>query len=257
MKTMRRGFFVQVFLFSSCVFFFTQHPGNSDSPKALVFDTSLFVENDVEIKSRLTGILEQIFVDRGTEVQKGTPLARLENRDLKLEIDRTKALMQEAEVAFNRAKSLYDQQLLSASEYDQKRLAYDRARAENELSQVNYDKSIIVAPFAGVVVERTAHLGQRVVEDDNVTLFRITAMAPLLARIYVPEEQINLLSVGKTASFQSSLSGAQKAAARIKWISSVIDAASGMASVILEIRDGPGRQSLKPGASGKVTISIE
>ena len=232
-------------------------PAGAGAARVLEFDTALFVENDVEIKSRLSGVIDEIFVDRGTVVERGTPLARLDNKDLKLQIDRTRAAMQEAEVAFERAKSLYDQQLLSASEFDQKRLAYDRAKADNELSQVNYEKSIIVAPFAGVVVERYLHLGQRVVEDDNVPLFRITAMSPLLARIYVSEDQINLLSVGMKAEFTSSRFGQQKITARIKWISSVIDPASGMASVILEIRDAPGRSLLKPGTSGKVTISVE
>lgn len=255
---MRRRNFVLLCLVCTCLARSSSGGAeNSGAAKVLTFDTALFVENDVEIKSRLSGVIDEVMVDRGTVVARGTPLARLENKDLKLQIDRTKAMMQEAEVAFDRAKSLYDQQLLSASEYDQKRLAFDRAKADNELSQVNYEKSIIVAPFAGVVVERYAHLGQRVVEDDNVSLFRITAMSPLLARIYVPEDQINLLSVGMKAEFTSSGSNAQKMAARIKWISSVIDPASGMASVILEIRDVPGRPLLKPGTSGKVTVSVE
>lgn len=255
---MRRRQLVQPFLLCTALFLFSSpYLKGSDTGSALAFDTSLFVENDVEIKSRLTGIIEEILVDRGAEVQKGTPLARLENKDLKLEVDRAKAVMLEAEVAYQRAKSLYDQQLVSASEYDQKRLAYDRAKAESELSEVNYQKSIIVAPFAGVVVERYLHLGQRVLEDDNASLFRVTAMAPLLARIYVPEEQLGRLSVGRKAEFVPTLSAAQKVPARIKWISSVIDPASGLAPVILEIRDGPGRPLLKPGTSGKVIIPVE
>src|SRR5262245_47847222 len=91
---------------------------------SLVFDTTLFVEHDVEIKTRLTGIIEEILVDRGKTVTKGTPLAQLQNEDLKLEMEKAKATMQESEAAFKRAKSLYDQQLLSAAEYDEKRLAY-------------------------------------------------------------------------------------------------------------------------------------
>src|SRR5262245_15378148 len=230
----------------------------SNSLNTLSFDTTLFVENDVEIKSRLTGIVEEIFVDRGADVKKGTPLARLENRDLKLEMERSKTLMQESELAFQRAKSLYEQKLLSASEYDQKRLAYDRSRAESELSQVQYEKSIIVAPFSGRVVERYAHLGQRVVEDDNVSLFRITAMAPLLARIYIEEGQLSLVAVGQRAEFlPSQQRDGKKIAARIKWISSVIDPASGMSSAVLEILDTTSDPRLKPGTSGKISLAMK
>jgi membrane fusion protein, multidrug efflux system len=224
--------------------------------KSLVFDTTLFVENDVEIKTRLTGIVDQIFVDRGKTVNKGTPLAQLQNEDLKLEMEKAKATMQESEAAFTRAKSLYDQQLLSAAEYDEKRLRYDRAKTESEIARVNYEKSIIIAPFSGVIVERFVRLGQRVVEDDDVPLFRITALSPLLARIYVQEEQLGKLSPGKKAEFVPNTSASKKYSVRIKWISSVIDAGSGMAPVILEIL-GSTEGQLKPGTSGKVTISTE
>ncbi len=223
---------------------------------SLVFDTTLFVENDVEIKTRLTGIIDQILVDRGKTVTKGTPLAQLANEDLKLEVEKAKAIMLESEAAFTRAKSLYDQKLLSAAEYDIRRLAYDRAKTEGEIARVNYEKSIIVAPFSGMIVERFVRLGQRVVEDDNVPLFRLTALAPLLARIYVQEEQLEKLSSGKKAEFVPNASTSKKFPARIKWISSVIDAGSGMAPVILEIL-GSTEGQLKPGTSGKVTIPTE
>lgn len=233
------------------LFAFTQSASHS-----LTFDTTLFVENDVEIKTRLTGIIDQIFVDRGKTVTKGTPLAQLANEDLKLEVDKAKATMQESEAAFTRAKSLFDQKLLSAAEYDEKRLAFDRAKTESEIARVNYEKSIVVAPFSGMIVERYVRLGQRVVEDDNVPLFRLTALAPLLARIYVQEEQLGKLSSGKKAEFIPNASTSKKYSARIKWISSVIDAGSGMAPVILEIL-GPTEGQLKPGTSGKVTIQTE
>jgi RND family efflux transporter MFP subunit len=221
--------------------------------ESLVFDTSLFVENDVEIKTRLTGIIEHIYVDRGESVKKGTPLAQLQNEDLRLEMEKAKATLEESQAAFNRAKSLREQELLSEQEYDQRRLEFDRAKTENEIARVNYEKSIIAAPFAGVVVERYVRLGQRVVEDEDVPLFRIAASAPLLARIYVQEEQLGQFSLGKKAEFVSNTLSTT-VPAKIKWISSVIDAASGMAPVILEIQNASGKSHLKPGTSGKIKI---
>ena len=223
--------------------------------QSLIFDTSLFVENDVEIKTRLTGIIEQIHVDRGQSVKKGTPLASLENEDLRLEMEKARVTMEESEAAFQRAKSLHDQELLSSQEYDERRLGFDRAKMENEIARVNYEKSIITAPFSGVVVERYVRLGQRVVEDEDVPLFRITASTPLLARIYVQEEQLGQFSLGKKAEFVPNTATSKKFTAKIKWISSVIDAGSGMAPVILEILTQSEKGQLKPGTSGKITIA--
>ncbi len=246
MKT--RPFAVSLLTMLCLCFIVAQAAGES-----LVFDTSLFVENDVEIKTRLTGIIEHIYVDRGQPVKKGTPLAELQNEDLKLEVDKAKVTMEESESAFKRAKSLHDQQLLSAQEYDQRRLEYDRAKMESEIARVNYEKSIIAAPFSGVVVDRYVRLGQRVVEDEDVPLFRSTASSPLLARIYVQEEQLGKLSLGKRAEFVANTSQSITIPAKIKWISTVIDAASGMAPVILEIHS-PEKSHLKPGTSGKIKI---
>lgn len=223
------------------------------SPK-VIFDTVLIVENDVEIKTRLTGIIEEILVERGSKVSKGDPLARLQNEDLALEVQKTKIRMQEQESQYQRAKTLFDQKLLSASEFDEKRLFYEQAVTEYDLSKVNYEKSIIKAPFRGIVVERFAKTGQRVVEDENVALFRITAMEPLLARLYIPEEQIAGITSGQKAEFIPALDSNKRYAARIKWISAAIDPSSGTISVIVELLPGEGRGFLKPGTSGKIVL---
>ena len=76
------------------------------SPK-VIFDTVLIVENDVEIKTRLTGIIEEILVERGSKVSKGDPLARLQNEASGLEVQKTKIRMQEQESQYQRAKTLF------------------------------------------------------------------------------------------------------------------------------------------------------
>src|SRR5262245_56059855 len=125
----------------------------SAQENTISFDAALLVENDVEIKTRLTGIIEQIYVERGVRVKKGDKLAELDNRDLKLEIRKAEVHLQEMKAENDRAKSLHDQKLLSDSEYDSKRLSYEHAEAEVDLAKVNYEKSIIRAPFSGVVGE--------------------------------------------------------------------------------------------------------
>src|SRR5687768_5816933 len=90
----------------------------------IAFDAALVVENDVEIKTRLTGIIDKIYVDRGAWVKKGQPLAELDNRDLKLEMKKAGVHLQELKAEYERAKSLHEQKLLSDSEYDARRLSF-------------------------------------------------------------------------------------------------------------------------------------
>jgi RND family efflux transporter MFP subunit len=225
----------------------------ADGP-SLTFSTTLLVENDVVVKSRLTGVIAKIYVERGAIVKQGDPLASLQNDDLAMEVQKAEVTQKQSEAEFHRSKSLYDQKLLSDSVFDEKRLAYEKANAEYELAKINYEKSIIKAPFGGVVVERYGKIGQRVVEDDDVPLFRITAMEPLQARIFVTEEQLPLIAVGDRADFSPAVWPDRHFAGRIKWISSAIDAASGTSSVLIELSGNQGRGLLKPGTSGKLTL---
>src|SRR5262249_43262378 len=225
----------------------------ADAP-ALAFNTTLMVENDVVVKTRLTGVIDKIYVERGAVMKQGDPLASLQNDDLAMEVQKAEVSQKQSEAEFHRSKSLYDQKLLSDSVFDEKRLAYEKANAEYQLAKINYEKSIIKAPFSGVVVERYAKIGQRVVEDDDVPLFRITAMEPLQARIFVTEEQLPMIAVGDKADFSPAVWPDRHFAGRIKWISSAIDAASGTSSVLIELSGNQGRGLLKPGTSGKLTL---
>lgn len=226
----------------------------AQQPPTIAFDAALLVENDVEIKTRLTGIIDKIYAERGAWVKKGQALAELDNRDLKLQVKKAEVHLQELKAEYERAKSLHDEKLLSESEYDAKRLSYQRVAAELEIAKVEYEKSIIRAPFAGVVGERFVKLGQRVVEDENVALFRITAMEPLLARIFVPEEKLGVFATGARSEFVPSTQPNQRYPARVKWISSTIDPASGTAPALVEIKSGQSKGFLRPGTSGKVII---
>lgn len=222
----------------------------------MTFDAALVVENDVEIKTRVTGIIEKIYVERGAWVKKGQPLAELDNQDLKLEMKKADVQLQELKAEYERAKSLHEQKLLSDSEYDARRLSYERSSAEVQLAKVNYEKSVIRAPFNGVVGDRYVKIGQRVVEDENVALFRITAMEPLLARIFVPEEKLGIFATGARSEFIPSTQPDKRYAAKVKWISSTIDPASGTAPALIELNRVAGKTTLRPGTSGKIIIWV-
>ena len=95
-----------------------------------------------------------------------------------------------------------------------------------------------------------------VVEDENVPLFRITAMEPLLARIFIPEEKLGIFSTGAKSEFVPSTHPDRRFPARVKWISSTIDPASGTAPALVELSPVQGKGILRPGTSGKVIIWI-
>lgn len=224
---------------------------------ALEIPSTLAVDRDVELMSRLTGVIEEIRVERGQRVGKGEVLARLDNRDLALEAESQEKAYLLARVEFERAKSLSETRVISPQEYDAKRLGAERAEADWKRAQVELEKSFMRAPFDGVVSERYARLGQRVVQDDNAPLFRITALEPLLARFYLPEARLGELRVGDAVTARASTGPARDYEGRVIWISPVVDAASGTFQVLAEVIRPAGDPLLRPGLSVKVRLPLD
>jgi hypothetical protein len=102
-------------------------------------------------------------------------------------------------------------------------------------------------------------------EDDRLTLYQVTALEPLLARIYVPEWALFGLKQGQPSRVipqEGPHAGGQEAgrggiAARIRWINDVVDAASATAEVLVEVLPGAAASDLRPGMSVRVALDLE
>jgi pyruvate/2-oxoglutarate dehydrogenase complex dihydrolipoamide acyltransferase (E2) component len=93
----------------------------------LAFPSSLYVERDVRVAARRSGVIEQVLVDRGESVRAGQPLAVLERdvAEAELEIARQDLLLAETEL--RRVQPLYEQKIASISDFDRARIARDKA----------------------------------------------------------------------------------------------------------------------------------
>ena len=115
------------------------------------------------------------------------------------------------------------------------------------------DYTVIRAPFAGVVTEKYARVGQKVIEDRAEPLFKVTASEPLLARVYLPEE--DLLTVKRGDPVEVALDRFPRARGdrrRSQFISPTVDAASGTFQVIVQVRRDPALPELRPGVAVEV-----
>jgi len=216
----------------------------------LVLPSQLYVEHDATIYARSPGIVEAILVDIGSRVVAGQPLARLESADQRI------ALAQAQEKFANTKQSVERQRALKVAgvvtEADSERVEFEHREATLGLrkAQRDLDLTRIVAPFAGVVTARRARL-HRLVESGD-TLFRLTATAPVLAAVHVPEATAGGLRVGTEADIVG-LAGAT-ARARIIRASPMIDPASGTREIILQLTGGT---RLTPGSSVTVRLGSE
>ncbi len=155
------------------------------------------VDQEVVVTSRIAGVVETIVVDRGSVVTQGQVLATLDAARGRRERPRSQGRHGAAE---GRVRALASPsrppRSLSAADLDEKKAQYAVAVARWEKAKTLRDYTVIRAPFAGIVTEKYARVGQKVIEDKDEPLFKITAVEPLLARVYLPEEELLNVKVG-------------------------------------------------------------
>lgn len=165
----------------------------------------------VDIRSRVTGHLQEIRFKDGEDVNKGDVLFVIDPVPYQHELDRAKASLVFAEAHLARLKkdlirvtALYDRGAASREELD--RVEGERAEAEanvgiaeasRRLAKQNLDWCTIVAPMSGRMSRRTIDAGNLVKADDTI-LSNIVALDPIDA--YFDIDERTLLRIRKLIS---------------------------------------------------------
>jgi membrane fusion protein (multidrug efflux system) len=216
------------------------------------YPSHLMVDQEVVISSRMSGVIETIDVDRGSVVTQGQALATLDAREADADVRVAKEDMDLKKAEHERAKTLSAQNLTSVQDLEEKKADYLVAVAQWEKAKTLRDYAVIRAPFAGVVTEKYARLGLQVVTDNNEPLFKITAVEPLLARIYLPEAELLRVKVGDRVEVVPDKFPDARTTGEVQFISPTVDAGSGTFQVVIRVRREPARTVLRPGISVQV-----
>ncbi len=208
--------------------------------------THLYSERNVEVHSRLGGsgffeqglIIKAIHVEVGDQVKAGQLLARLEDDEAGIELQIANAKADQAKNEYERMAELNEKEFVSPSEFDAALYAMRQALAELERAKLSMSRTRVRAPFAGVLASRYVREGELV--EEGTPLFRVTAMAPLKARLLVPEAEADVFNVGAPVNL-TGLRG-ERATARVIVVGPTVDPASGTREVIVElVEPGPFR----------------
>lgn len=208
---------------------------------------TVYVENDAVVHARASGLIQVISADLGRQVGAGEVIGRLESVDQELALGRAEEAHAQALRLAQRARQLLAAGGATNAEAEdaetallQADLALRQARRDLELTRVT-------APFAGIVSARWARRGRMAAVGDS--LFRVTALSPLLASVQVPEEVAANLSSGAKVTAETGTGSTQ---GRVLRLAPVVDAASGTREVVVGLTP---RRGLVPGGSATVVIT--
>ncbi len=154
----------------------------------------------IELRPAVEGRLVEIYAREGSEVTRGTPLFKVDDAELLAQVARLEADRDLARQALERTRQLMDEKASSEADLEQAEANARSTQAQLELQQVRLDRTVVRAPFTGVVGERLASLGDYV--NTSTRLVTLQTVDPQRAAFDIPERYSGRLRVGQEVSFR-------------------------------------------------------
>jgi HlyD family secretion protein len=171
----------------------------------------------VEIKSKASGLIDDLPAEEGDYVKKGALVCRLDQTDVQAEVDQAQANYDIAEAelkqsqnTYNRQQQLYSKKLLSDEELDQIDLTLAQARGKMVSARIaldqaknRFDETIVRAPISGIILQKYVEIGQIISSGiSNVSGGTPIADIADMDSVYI-EAGIDEIDVGKIHIGQS------------------------------------------------------
>ncbi|MDF0717120.1 efflux RND transporter periplasmic adaptor subunit [Muricauda sp. 334s03] len=159
-------------------------------------------DEQIEIRSEVSGIVESINFKEGSKVSQGQVLVKV--NDIELQAQLSKALTAKKLAAENerRAKLLLEKQAISQEEYDIASADYASANAEAELIAAQLSKTNLKAPFSGTIGLRSISKGTYV--TPATVIAKLVNTDDLKITFSVPEKYASQVHVGTQLNFTTS-----------------------------------------------------
>jgi RND family efflux transporter MFP subunit len=193
---------------------FKQSPAKSNA--ILTASGYVVAQRKAAIASKGTGRLVYLGVVEGDQVKKDQVIGRLEDNDIRAQLEQAKANLKlqqadlnDAKNTFGRVKELFDKGLSSQQEFDQAEANYNRilasievAKAGVQAAEVALENTLIRAPFDGTVLTKNAEVGEIVAPFGGSTTSKtavvtIADMKSLLVETDVSESNIEKIKEGR------------------------------------------------------------
>ena len=209
----------------------------------------------IRLATRTEGVVTDVLVEEGDEVQAGEVLARIDVREQRAELSRATARLAEKEANFERMQQLRERDYIDAAQYETARAELEIARSDVELWQTRVDFGTVTSTIDGTVVERHIEPGEAVSRHEP--LFAIADLSALVARLGMSELDIAGLRVGDGVVVTlDAVDGNNPVGGVIRRIFPAADEMSRLITVEVELPDA-GDLGIRPGFLARARVLVD
>lgn len=230
----------------------------------------------VEVKSQASGLVLEMPVETGSNVERGDLIVQIDTRDLTNQLQQAEADLRSAEASLEvarvnkeRSNELYKGRIITAQENEQADLQYTqgqanviRVRTNVELAQRRLDEARVTAPVAGTVIAKTVSRGQVIQSATSVmgggtTLVTMADLSRVQMRAFMNETDIGRIAQGQEARVVVDAFPNRSFTGAVEKVEpqAVIQQSVTMFPVIISLPNS--ERLLLPGMNGEVSVNIE
>jgi membrane fusion protein, multidrug efflux system len=231
----------------------TAHITKSETLQNKVNTTGTILANEeVELRSETSGKITSIHFTEGTTVTKGTLLVKINDEELKAQLDRAKYRLKLLQDREYRQKILLEKEAISQEDYDVSLNELNVAKSEIDLVQAQLNKTEIKAPFTGKIGLKNVSEGSFV--NNTTVIATLQNIKPVKIDFSIPEKYSAQVSRGDKINF--SVTGSEeKYTAEVYAVEPKIDPVSRTLQIRAIYRN-PGEEIL-PGSFANVQLVLK
>lgn len=207
---------------------------------------------DVVIEAEESGVVRQVYRDRGSDVGAGQAIARIDDRVLSAQVAQARAAAELAQTTYERRKALWENEKIGSEiAYLEARSNAEQAAANLATLQQRLARTVVRAPFAGSLEDRMVEVGTSV--SPGTPVARIVDTSPVKVVGAVPERFAADVTTGREVAIRFDAIGTE-ATGTLSFVGAAVDQRSRTFPIEARVENPDGR--FKPQMSANIRLPL-
>ena len=172
---------------------------SKDFSNALSISGSIEANEQVEIRSEVSGIVENIAFKEGSNVSKGQLLFKVNDIELRAQLAQATTRQNLASENERRAKLLLQKEAISQEEYDIASADFRTAQSQSQLIRAQVAKTSVRAPFSGKIGLRYISPGTYI--TPTTLIAKLVSTNPIKITFSIPEKYASDIKLNSEITF--------------------------------------------------------
>ena len=188
--------------------------------------------------SKLNGTVEEVLVREGQRVKRGDVIARIDDDDYRIAVERTEAAYNLARAEFERDRAIYAKGVIPTATLDTNRTRMETTKADFEDAKLQLSRCLVTAPMDGVMQKVDAKVGLQLAVGDPIA--EIIDIERVKAVVGIPESDVTAVRGLHAIDFTVQALAGRRLTGKVHYLSSSPETVARIFRLELEVDNKAG-----------------